>query len=146
VARVIRDSIQLVRNVLDGDESEVAAAIERAHDSACAPCHYNDEQALRAVVKAALIAAVDEWAVVDELPSGHGYADVVYLPKSGSGRPALLVELKWNEPVRAAIDQIRDRDYPQVLRDLDVPVLLVGVTYDAKTKEHSCRIERYGRR
>lgn len=44
--------------------------------------------------------------------------------------------------MRAAIDQIRDRDYPQVLRDLGVPVLLVGVTYDAKTKRHFCRIER----
>jgi hypothetical protein len=77
---------------------------------------------------------------VDELPSGKGYADVAYLPRRGSGRPALLVELKWDRPVRAAVDQVLDRDYPQVLRDLDVPILLVAVTYDSKTKEHSCRI------
>jgi hypothetical protein len=91
-------------------------------------------------VKAALVAAVDDWACVDELPSGHGYADVAYLPRRDSGRPALLVELKWDQPVRAAVDQVLDRDYPQALRDLGVPVLLVAVTYDAKTKEHSCRI------
>ena len=77
---------------------------------------------------------------MDELPSGRGYADVAYLPRRGSGRPALLVELKWDDPVRAAVDQVLDRDYPQVLRDLGVPILLVAVTYDAKTKRHVCRI------
>lgn len=42
--------------------------------------------------------------------------------------------------MRAAADQVFDRDYPQVLRDLGVPILVVAVTYDAKTKEHTCRI------
>ena len=140
VAQVMHDSMKLVEDVLARDEDAVAAAIGRAHDAACAPIHYNGEQALRAVVKAALVAAVDDWACVDELPSGRGYADVAYLPRAGSGVPALLVELKWDQPVSAAIDQVLDRDYPQALRDLGSPVLLVAVTYDAKTKEHTCRI------
>jgi hypothetical protein len=140
MAQVMRDSMRLVEDVLDKDEEAVAAAIGRAHDAACAPVHYNGEQALRAVVKAALVAAVDDWACVDELPSCHGYADVAYLPRAGLGRPALLVELKWDRPVRAAVDQVLDRDYPQVLRDLDVPIVVVAVTYDARTKEHTCRI------
>jgi hypothetical protein len=42
--------------------------------------------------------------------------------------------------VSAAVDQVLARDYPQALRDLDVPILVVAVTYDSKTKEHSCRI------
>lgn len=140
VARVMRDSMQLVEDVLARDEEAVATAIGRAHDAACAPIHYNGEQALRAVVKAALVAAVDDWACVDELPSGRGYADVAYLPRAESGRPALLVELKWDQPVGAAVDQVLARDYPQALRDLGVPILVVAVTYDAKTKEHTCRI------
>lgn len=119
-----------------------AAGIQRAHDASCAPYFYNDEQALRAVVKAALISAADDYARVEELPSGHGFADVVYVPKHRSRKPALLVELKWGKPVNAAIDQIVSRDYPAVLRDLDVPIMLVGVTYDAKTKEHACAIRR----
>ena len=141
VARIVRDSIQLVRDLLDMDEEAVAAGIQRAHDGTCAPQFYNDEQALRAVVRAALIAAVDDWARVEELSSGHGLADVAFLPKRGSSKPALLVELKWDKPVTSALDQIHDRNYPQVLRDLDVPVLLVGITYDARTKKHVCRIE-----
>ncbi|MDO4797964.1 MAG: AAA family ATPase, partial [Coriobacteriales bacterium] len=46
VARVMRDSMRLVGDVLAGDEAAVAAAIGRAHDAACAPVHYNGEQAL----------------------------------------------------------------------------------------------------
>lgn len=141
VARVMRDSMRLVESALAMDGESVAAGIQRAHDASCSPLHYNDEQALRAVVKAALIASVDDWACVDELPSGHGYVDVAYLPRSGSNKPALVVELKWNKPVKVAIDQIRNRDYPQVLRDLDVSILLVGITYDTGTKQHSCHIE-----
>ena len=141
VARIVRDSIQLLHDLLAMDEEAVAAGIQRAHDGTCAPQFYNEEQALRAVVRAALIAAVDDWARIEELPSGHGLADVVFVPKRGSSKPALLVELKWNKPVKGALDQIHDRDYPQILRDLDVPVLLVGITYNAKSKKHVCRIE-----
>ncbi len=37
--------------------------------------------------------------------------------------------------------QVRDRDYAQALRDWGGPVLLVGITYDPKTKVHTCLIE-----
>ena len=112
-----------------------------AHDNGVAPGFYNNEQALRAVVKSAYIAAADHYATIEELPSGRGIADIVYLPKRGDPAPALVVELKWDRAPGAAIAQIRNRDYPQVLRGWGGPILLVGVTYAPKTKEHICRIE-----
>ena len=141
VARIVRESDELLRAIVSGREQEVAEGIARAHDEGCAPLHYSNEQSLRAVVKAALIAAADDYVRIEELPSGRGFADVAYLPKRGSGKPALLVELKWDKPVASAIEQIHDRDYHQMLKNLDVPILLVGITYDAKTKEHTCSIE-----
>lgn len=133
----------MIESVLARDEKAVASGFQRAHDEGCSPLHYNNEQALRSVVKAALIACADEWACVDELPSGHGYADMAYLPRRGSTRPASLVELKADEPAEVALDQMLNRDYPQVMRSLDVPVLLVAVTYDSKSKQHTCRIVEY---
>lgn len=141
VARIVRESDALLRATWDMDEEAVAAAISRAHDNGCAPVFYNDEQALRAVVKSAYIAAADYYATVEELPSGRGLADVVYLPKRGAASPALVVELKWDRAPEAAIAQVRDRDYPSVLRDWGGPILLVGITYDRKTKCHVCHIE-----
>ncbi|MBP3205356.1 MAG: hypothetical protein J6M66_08030 [Lachnospiraceae bacterium] len=76
-----------------------------------------DEQALRYVIKFAYIAAIDQYLKVKELPSGKGIADVVYLPKRRSPLPALIIELKWDKSSEAAIRQIKERNYPAVLRD-----------------------------
>ncbi|MDO4796775.1 MAG: AAA family ATPase [Coriobacteriales bacterium] len=141
VARIVRESDALLRATWDLDEDAVAAGVARAHDDGCAPVFYNDEQALRAVVKSAYIAAADHYATIEELPSGRGLADVVYLPRRGDPSPALLVELKWDRAPEAAIAQARNRDYPAVLRGWGGPILLVGVTYDRKSKRHVCRIE-----
>jgi len=46
---------------------------------------------LRYVIKFAYIAAIDQYLKVEELPSGKGIADVVYLPKRRSTLPALVV-------------------------------------------------------
>jgi hypothetical protein len=57
----------------------------------------------------------------------------------------MVVELKWNKPVDSAIDQIKNRNYPQALEDYGSDILLVGVSYDDKTKKHNCRIEKITR-
>ncbi|MBQ9001194.1 MAG: AAA family ATPase [Eggerthellaceae bacterium] len=141
LAALMRESVALLDDVANMREDAVAAGIQRVHDRNCAPLFCNNEQALRSVVKTALVAAVDDYARIEELGGGRGFADVAYIPKPASQRPAFVVELKWDKPADAALDQIRERGYPEVLRNLDVPVLLVGVTYDTKTKEHACRIE-----
>jgi RecB family endonuclease NucS len=86
---------------------------------------------------------VDEFLRVEELPTGIGYADVVYLPKKGSTMPIMVVELKWNKSAEGAIAQIKNRNYPQVLEGFGSDILLVGINYDEKSKKHTCMIEKY---
>ena len=138
---LMRESARLLDAIVAMDEAAVAAGFSRVHERDASPIFYNNEQALRAVVKSALVAAVDDYARIEELPGGKGFADVAYLPARGSLQPAIVVELKWDKPADAALKQARERRYAEVLDGLDVPVLLVGVSYDPKTKEHSCRIE-----
>ena len=57
--------------------------------------------------------------------------------------PALVVELKWNKDVKTALDQIKDRKYPDSVACYAGELLLVGINYNEKTKEHECRIEKY---
>ena len=142
LAALVRDSRELQARALRGDEAYVADAVSRAHASAAGPHYYNDEQALRAAVKLAFIWSIDDYLRVDELPGGRGYADVVYIPRSGSPLPPMVVELKRDEPVDAAISQIHQRNYPEVLRGLTGECVLVGVTYHEGSTEHECRIER----
>ena len=54
---------------------------------------------------------------LEELASGEGYADIVYLPKQGEGVPALLVELKWNRSADTAIRQIKEKGYVEGVKD-----------------------------
>ena len=142
LARLVRDSRELQRRTLEGDEEYVADAVRRAHDSAAGPHYYNDEQALRAAVKLAYIWSVDDYLRVDELPGGRGYADLVFLPKPGSKLPPMVVELKRDGGPDAALGQIRRRNYPAALAGLGGECVLVGISYREGTDEHTCTIER----
>ncbi len=139
---LINRSKKLLEDTVAGNEEAVVKAIEEIRDTEYAPGFYNDEQALRYIIKFAYIAAVDQYIKVEELPSGRGIADVVYLPKKRSAYPAMVVELKWNKTAEGAIAQIKNRNYPAVLEDFGGEILLVGISYNSKTKEHSCIIER----
>jgi hypothetical protein len=55
---------------------------------------------------------IDNYTEIQELPSGKGYADIVYIPRKNSQYPAMIVELKWNKTVQGAIDQIKEKNYP----------------------------------
>ena len=82
---------------------------------------------------------------IRELPTGRGFADFVYIPKPEyiSDYPALLVELKWNQNAKTALQQIKDKAYPESLLSYTGNILLVGINYDKKKKVHQCVIETY---
>jgi hypothetical protein len=143
VARLVQNSDRLLKATLAMDSETVENVIEEAHSAATAPLFYNDEQALRSVIRFAYISCIDEFLRIEELPSGIGYADVVYLPKKGSTMPIMLVELKWNKTAEGAITQIKNKNYPQILEGFGSEILLVGVNYDEKSKKHTCVIEKY---
>lgn len=50
--------------------------------------------------------------------------------------PVILIELKWNKSTESAIMQIKERDYPHILKDYGGDILLVGINYDAKKSTH----------
>ena len=139
---LIRRSQKLLEDTVAGKADEVSKAIEDIRNTQYAPTFYNDEQALRYVIKFAYITAVEQYLKIEELPSGKGIADVVYLPKKKSTLPALVVELKWNKSSEGAIKQIKEKNYPAVIKDYGGEILLVGINYDEKLKTHSCVIER----
>jgi hypothetical protein len=142
IAKLITNSDRLLKSTLEMDSETVSKTIEEIHSAVVSPLFYNDEQALRNVIRFAYIRCVDDYVKIEELPAGKGYADVVYLPKKSSSLPALLIELKWNKTAEGAISQIKNNNYPQVLKNFGSKVLLVGINYDEKNKKHECVIEK----
>jgi hypothetical protein len=124
-------------------QKEYLAEIQDVHDAEYAPTFYNEEQSLRYVIKIAYISCVDQYVKVEELPSGHGMADVVFLPRRRSTLPAMLIELKWNKTAEGAMQQILEKNYPKVLENYGGPIVLAGINYDEKTKKHTCVIVRH---
>ncbi len=144
--RRVRESEQLIEDTVHGKEEAVARQIEKIHEEE-SPLYYNNEQALRSVIKRAYFSYGDEYVMFEELPAGSGYADIVYLPKKDSMLPALVIELKWNQSAEGAIAQIRKRRYPEAVRGYGGDILLVGISYNkeapAGERTHQCRIERH---
>lgn len=140
----LAQSEQLFLDTLQKKEDAVAAQIERVHAEETSPLHYNREDSLRSVIKLAYYTYRDHYLQWEELPAGDGYADVVYIPRHDSDWPALVIELKWNKSVEGAISQILQKRYPDALKNLGCPVLLVGITYEKDSpssgRKHSCKI------
>ncbi len=144
--RRVRESDQLIYDTIHQNAEAVAAQIEKIHAEETAILFYNNEQSLRSVVKLAYFSYKDHYLKFEELPAGDGYADLVYLPKKASPVPALVIELKWNQSAKGAIAQIREKRYPDALKEYGGEILLVGIGYDKNAGEgkrkHTCRIEK----
>ena len=79
------------------------------------------------------------------MPSGKGYADIVFLPRKQSDKPAMVVELKYDKSAKGAIAQIKEKQYMEALAEYKGNLLLVGINYDKEKKKHSCIIEEWNR-
>lgn len=140
-----KDSEALLDATLDMEADEVAKGIEHIHNNYASAISYNNENSLSSVLTIAYLSSMQYYfKPVRELPTGRGFADFVYIPKPEYKEyyPALMVELKWNKLAETAMDQIKQKNYPESIKQYTGDILLVGINYDKKTKEHDCIIEK----
>jgi hypothetical protein len=143
VVNSVKKSDELLNATWNQEETMVASYIEDAHLET-SHLQYNDENALSYTISLAYYAARNYYTVVRELPTGKGFADLAFIPrKKYMDKPAMLIELKWNQDASSAINQILDKNYPESLKDYRGNLLLVGINYDKKTRKHECEITKY---
>ena len=140
--KTIQNSKALLNATISGNEQAVASAIDLAHDENTSILSYNDENSLACVLSMAYIWAKNEYIIHREYATGKGYADLVMIPRRNVSKPALVIELKFNNTADTAIDQIKRKQYPSKVAEYTGDILLVGINYDRETKQHTCRIER----
>lgn len=141
---VYDESNRLLESVLQKDDKTVANLISKFHEERVSVIDYNSESALKHVILMAFLATEKYYLKpIQELPSGKGFADIVYLPNiSYKDRlPALVIELKYKQRAISAIEQIKERHYDSKIKEFADSVLYVGINYDPKTKDHDCIIE-----
>lgn len=142
VMSVLKASQKLLEDTLNADEESVALALDNAHTEVASMLTYNDENSLACAVGLAYYSARQHYKFIRELPSGKGYADIVFLPLPHTDKPAFIVELKYDKSPEAAIQQIKEKQYAKSLEGFSGELLLVGINYDRGTKKHECRIEK----
>ncbi len=138
---IINASKKLLDATVEGKEEAVAKALDAAHTEVTNPLTYNDEHCFQSAICLAYFYANTRYTLFKELPTGKGYADLVLIPYLPN-IPAMVIELKHNKSAGSALQQIKDKNYCQALNNYKGDLLFVGVNYDEKTKEHSCKIER----
>ena len=145
LAQLQRKSEELLHAALNMNSNAVASAVEEAHSAYSSILQYNDENALSCVISMAFFSAVQYYYLpIRELPSGRGFADLVFLPKKEYPQiPALLIELKWDKSAETAIQQIKDKHYTRALEQYAGEILLIGINYSKKQTRHQCMIEKY---
>ena len=123
------------------NEPRVAEIIDEAHDTWTSIIKYNDENSLSCILTMAYYAAQEYYDIYRELKMGKGFADMVFIPRKNKNKPAMVIELKYDKDVDAAIKQIKEKCYTGYLADYKDKILLVGINYDKETKKHECKIE-----
>ena len=142
VSKALKNSADVLNAIWNQNEQMVAQGIQRAHFET-SHLQYNDENALSYTISLALYAARNYYSVYRELPTGKGFADMVFIPrKKFPDKPALVVELKWDKSAKGAISQIKQKQYCKSLEEYAGNILLAGINYSKKDKEHQCIIEK----
>ncbi|WP_370823991.1 AAA family ATPase [Clostridium sp.] len=141
-----QSSEKLLDATLDMDERAVAEQMETIHNEYASVIQYHNENSLSSVLTIAYLSAMQYYfKPLREMPTGRGFADFVFIPKPEYKRdyPALVIELKWNQNVQTAMQQIKEKKYPESILNYTGDILLVAINYEKDTKEHKCRIESY---
>ena len=139
---IVNNSKLLLDKTVEGDNHAVADALTAAHEQLMSRQRYNHEACLQCAIRFAYFYANTRYTIISELPSGKGYADVVFVPYIPNV-PAMIVELKRNHTTGAALQQIENKQYFNVMDKYQGDLLLVVVNYDEKTNAHTCEIKWY---
>ena len=142
IQRMLENGRQLIVATENGDAEAVVQALDDSHADISSPITYNRESSMQSAILMAYFYARKDYLVFSELASGCGYADVALVPTVPQ-KPIIIIELKKDGAPATAIEQIKTRNYAHAFRyHPGHEAVLVGVTYDAKTKHHKCLIEK----
>ena len=140
LSKAVTQSLNLLEDTINLRKEKVAKAFDEYHFEASSILEFNDENSMRCAIMLAYYAAKPFYKIFHELPTGKGFADMVFIPLPNSSRPAIVVELKYNKTADSAIDQIKRKDYPQSLKGFSKRIVLCGINYNKATAKHEVEI------
>ena len=77
------------------------------------------------------------------VPNEEIRQELITAVRSSNWDEVIALELKWNKDTETAIQQIKNKRYPESVFNYTGDILLVGINYDTHSKAHQCLIEKY---
>ena len=139
----IKRSENLLKAIKELDGKTVATIIQEIHNSSSvALLDYNDEESLTYCVMTGLLwSTLDDYSCHREDQLGKGRVDLVYEPIIRK-HPLILIEFKYDGSAEEAIAQIKTQEYCKRYEGQYRNIIIVGINYSTKTKDHQCLIEK----
>lgn len=141
LSKAVDLSRQLLDDTINLRKEKVARAFDDYHFEASSLLEFNDENSMRCAITLAYYAAKPFYKIFHELPTGKGFADMVFIPLPSTPFPAIVVELKYDTSADSAIDQIKRKDYPKSLKGFSKQIVLCGINYNKATSKHEVEME-----
>ena len=141
LSKAVNSSLQLLDDTINLRKDKVARAFDNYHFEASSLLEFNDENSMRCAIILAYYAAKPFYNIFNELPTGKGFADMVFIPLPNSPRPAIVVELKYDKTADTAISQIKRKEYPKSLKGFSKQIILCGINYNKATSKHEVEME-----
>ena len=140
----IKRSENLLKAILELDGTTAAALIQDVHNSpAVTLLDYNDEESLTYCVMTGLLwSTLGKYISRREEQAGKGRADLIYEPAIKGTAPLILIEFKYDCSAEEAIAQIKTQEYFKRYTGQYRSIIIVGINYSTKTKDHQCLIEK----
>lgn len=138
----------MLQATLHGDTETMSSILAFAHNTETPLLTYNNETELSAIVNLVYLAARDRYYVQREDRAGLGYVDFIFYPYNQHD-DCLILELKVDHTPEEAIAQIKEKQYAlkfagslgDAHKRYDGRILAVGIGYNKKDKQHSCKVE-----
>ena len=140
-SKAVGQSRQLLEDTINLCKDKVARAFDDYHFEASSILEFNDENSMRCAITLAYYAAKPFYKIFHELPTGKGFADMVFIPLPKSPRPAIVIELKYDKTADSAISQIKRKNYPKSLQGFSKRIVLCGINYNKETSKHEVEME-----
>ena len=138
VYRLAKESERMLQATLAEDTQVMEEILEYAHNTETPILSYNNETELSAIINLVYLSARDKYRVEREDKAGKGFVDYIFYPENKKD-PGII-----DHSPREALKQIVDKDYKLKFQGkigeikTDHKILGVGISYDKKTKKHSC--------
>ncbi len=141
LSKAVNASLNLLNDTINLRTKQIAKAFDSYHFEASSILEFNDENSMACAITLAYYAAQPFYKIFRELPTGKGFADMVFIPLPKSPRPAIVVELKYDKSAQGAIEQIRRKNYPASLKGFSKRIILLGVNYNKAEAKHEVELE-----